>query len=132
MQLVVTGDETYLQDHKPGHRLQQMAWVPVSSPPSIDIRPNYYQKRALYSIFFSPEDVVAKVFSPEERTISGTFYCHIVLPAALSSFRKPHPNVVIHLHHDNEHAHRCQFVQDYIAANDVKIVPIPRILQISP
>jgi hypothetical protein len=67
MQLIVTGDETYLQDHR-------MAWIPVSSPPFTNIRPNYYQKRGLYSIFFFPKDVVAKALSPEERTISGILF----------------------------------------------------------
>lgn len=122
---LATGDETFCHFEEPGHRLQRQAWVPKGGPPPTVPRPSSFGHKALYTIFFSSEGLLTKLVAPANCTVTGTYYCHTVLPELLRAFQEKHPNQKLRLHHDNAPAHRSEIVMTFIRDHNMELIPHP-------
>jgi histone-lysine N-methyltransferase SETMAR len=125
MKRLVTGDETYVYSHQPGSRIERQEWVRKGDPPPTTVRPQTFQAKVLYTIFFTCEGVVAKVMSPPSTTVTAAFYKETVLPAVVSGLRDKQPSGTIHWHHDNAPPHRSTVIQQLFQQQGIDLVAHP-------
>lgn len=122
---VVTGDETYVYYYEPKSRTESLAWRRSNDLPLIQQAPSHFTDKVLYTIFFCKQGEVARIVSPKGTTVTGKFYAETVLPQVVTSFRSQHPNHRLRLHHDNAPSHRHRAVIDYLAQENIELVPHP-------
>ena len=78
--------------------------------------------------FFDQEGIVHREFVPPRMTVNADFYCVVLRRLRENVWRKrpqkwQNQNLIIH--HDNAPAHRSFKVSQFLAKNNVTVVPHP-------
>jgi len=124
----ITGDESIVYAYDPETKLQSLQWKSPGSP-----RPKkaHMQKSILKTMlicFFDQEGIVHRESVPPRMTVNADFDCD-VLRRLRENVRHKRPqkwqNQNLITHHDNAPAHRSFKVLQFLAKNNMTVIPHP-------
>jgi len=123
---VITGDESIVYAYDRETKLQSSQWKSPGSP-----RPKkaHMQKSKLTTMlirFFDQEAIVHREFVPPGMRFNADFYCDVLRRLRENVLRKrpqkwQNQNLIIH--HDNAPAHRSFKVSQFLAKNNMTVIP---------
>jgi len=125
---VTTGDESIVYAYDPETKLQSSQ---LKSPGSPRPKKPHMQKSILKTMlicFFDQEGIVHREFVPPGMTVNADFYCD-VLRRLCENVRCKRPqkwrNQNLIIHHDNALARRSFKVSQFLAKNNMTVIPHP-------
>jgi len=125
---VITGDESIVYAYDPETKLQSSQWKSPGSPRPKKARMQKSKLKTMLICFFDQEGIVHREFVPPGMTVSADFYCD-VLRRLRENVRRKRPqkwqNQNLIIHHDNAPAHRSFKVSQFLAKNNMTMVPHP-------
>ena len=125
---VITGDESIVYAYDPETKLQSPQWKKPGSPIPKKARMQKSKLKMMLICFFNQEGIVNREFVPPGMTVNADLYCD-VLRRLRENVRCKRPqkwqnqNVIIH--HDNAPAHRSFKVSQFLAKNNMTLIPHP-------
>jgi len=132
---VITHDESIVYAYDPETKLQSSQWkYPGSSRPK-KARMQKKQIEEDADFFFEQEGIVNREFVSPGMTVNADFYCD-VLRRLHENVRRKRPqkwqNQNLIIHHDNVPAHRSYKVSQFLAKNNMTVIPIPILIRSGP
>ena len=124
---VTTGDESIVYAYDPETKLQSLQWKSPGSPRPKRAR---MQKSKLKTLicFFDQEGIGHREFVPPAMTVNADFCCD-VLRRLRENVRHKRPqkwqNQNLIIHHDNAPARRSFKVSQFLAKNNMTVIPHP-------
>ena len=125
---VITGDESIVYAYDPETKLQSSQWKSPGSPRPKKARMQKSKLKTMLICFFDQEGIVHREFVPPGMTVNADFYCDVLRRLRENVWRKrpqkwQNQNLIIH--HDNAPAHRSFKVSQFLAKNNMTVVPHP-------
>jgi len=125
---VVTGDETWCYGYDPETKQASSQWKTPNSPKPKQARQVWSNVKIVLISFFDANGFVHKEFVPPGQIVNQQFYLE-VLKRLRDSVRKKRPEMWSSgdwfLHHDNAPAHTALSVQQFLARNNMTVIPHP-------
>ena len=125
---VITGDESIVYAYDPQTKLQSSQWKSPGSPRPKKARMQKSKLKTMLICFFDQEGIVHREFVPPGMTVNAGFYCD-VLRRLRENVRRRRPqkwqNQNLIIHHDNAPAHRSFKVSQFLAKNNMTVIPHP-------
>jgi len=125
---VVTRDETWCYGYDPETKQASSQWKTPNSPKPKKARQVQSNVKIMFISFFDANGIVHKEFVPPGQTVNRQFYLQ-VLKRLHDSVRKKRPEMWSSgnwfLHHDNAPAHTALSVQQFLAKNNMTVIPHP-------
>ena len=123
---VITGDESIVYVYDPETKLQFSQWKSPGSPRPKKARMQKSKLKMMLICFFNHEGIVHQEFVPPGMTVNVDFYCD-VLRRLRENVRRKRPqkcqNQNLIIHHDNVPAHRSIKVSQFLAKNNMRVIP---------
>jgi len=128
LKTIVTGDETWVYGCDVKTKAQSSQWVGQGLPRPKKARMSRSNMKVMLLVFFDWQGVIHYEFVPRGQTINKEFYV-----AVLKRLREAIPwkrlqfwmNESWVLHHDNAPAHSSFLVRNFLAKNEMTVVPQP-------
>ena len=125
---VFTGDVSIVYAYNPETELQSSQWKSPGSPGPKKARMQKSKLKMMLICFFDQEGIVHREFVPPGMTVNADFYCDVLRRLRENVWRKrpqkwQNQNLIIH--HDNAPAHRSFKVSQFLATNNMIVVPHP-------
>ena len=115
---IITGDETWVYAYDPETKQQSREWCRKDDPNQ--------RRRAFLVTFFDYKGLVHHQFFPEGQTINREVYLD-VLRSLREAVRKKRPekwrSIDWMLHHDNARPHTARSVLQFLAKNNLPVLP---------
>jgi hypothetical protein len=124
---VVTGDESWVFAYDPDTMMQSSEWHTSSSPHPKKSRATKSNIKVMFLAFFDDEGIVHHEFVQTGTSVTDAFYVD-VLTRLRESVRRKQPQKWKNdwaLHHNNAPGHMAMAVQQFLAKNNIPIVPHP-------
>lgn len=121
LDLVITGDETWVFQYDPETKRQSMQWQTPSSPRLKKARMSRSKIKSMLVAFFDCRGVVHHKFVPPNQTVNQTLYIEI-LRRLREKIRKTRPKLwpdKWFLHHDNAPCHSSLAVREFLTKNKI-------------
>jgi len=123
---VITGDESIVYAYDPETKLQSSQWKSPGSPRPKKARMQKSKLKTMLIFFFDQEGIVHQEFVPPGMTVNADFYCD-VLRRLRENVQRKRPqkwqNQYLIIHHDNAPAHRSFKVSQFLAKNNMTVIP---------
>jgi len=123
---VVTRDETWCYGYDPETKQALSQWKAPNSPKVKKGQQVQLKVNIMLISFFYANGIVHKEFVPPGQTVNQQFYLK-VLKRLCDSVRKKRPEMWssgdLFLHHDNAPAHTALSVQQFLAINNMTVIP---------
>jgi len=128
---VIIGEESIGYAYDPETKLQSSQWKSPGSPRPKTARMQESKMKTMLICFFDQEGIVHREFVPPGMTVNADFYCG-VLRRLRENVRRRRPqkwqNQNLIIHHDNAPAHRSFNVSQFLAKNNMTVIPQSPIL----
>ena len=125
---VITGDESIVYAYDPETKLQSSQWKSPESPRPKKACMQKSKLKTMLICFFDQEGIIHWEFVPPGMTVNADFYCD-VLRKLRENVRHKRPqkwqNHHLIIHHDNAPANRSFKVSQFLAKNNMTVVPHP-------
>jgi len=125
---VITDDESTVYDYDPETKLQSSQWKNPGSPRPKKARMQKSKLKTMLVYFFDQERIIHREFVPPGMTVNADFYCD-VLRRLRENVRRKRPqkwqNQTLIIHRDNAPAHRSFKVSQFLAKNNMTVIPHP-------
>jgi len=125
---IITVDESIVYAYDPKTKLQFSQWKSPGSPRSKKAHMQKSKLKTVLICFFDQEGIVHREFVPPGKTVNVDFYCN-VLRRLRENVRRKRPqkwqNQNFIIHHDNAPAHRSFKVSQFLAKNNMTVIPHP-------
>jgi len=125
---VITGDESIVYAYDLETKLQSSQWKSPGSPRPKKARMQKRKLKMMLICFFDQEGIVHREFVPPGMTDNADFYCD-VLRRLRETVRRKRPqkwrNQNLIIHHDNAPAYRSFKVSQFLAKNNMTVIPYP-------
>ena len=119
-------DESIVYAYDPETKLQSSQWKSPGSPRPKKARMQKSKLKTMLICFFDQEGIVHREFVPHGMTINADFYCD-VLRRLRENVRRKRPqkwqNQNLIIHQDNAPAHRSFKVSQFLAKNNMTVIP---------
>lgn len=123
---VITGDESWVYGYDPETKQQSSQWKTPSSPRPKKARQVRSNVKSMLIIFFDIRGIVYKEFVPFGQTVNSVYYLG-VLRRLRENVRRKRPelwrNQDWFVHHDNAPAHTAISIRQFLAKNQMPLVP---------
>ena len=128
LKTIVTGDETWVYGYDVETKAQSSQWVAQGSPRPKEARMSRPYMKVMMVVFFDWQGVIHYEFIPRGQTVNKEFYL-AVLKRLREAVRRKRPQLWTNqswvLHHDNAPAHSPFLVRNFLAKNEMTVVPQP-------
>lgn len=128
LDLVITGDESWVYGYDPETKQQSSYWKNPESPRKKKARMSRANFKTLLTLFFDTQGLVHCEYAPPGQTVNKQYYLE-VLKRLRDAVRRKRPEKwrsgKWFLHHDNAPAHTAAIIQDYLAKHHIRTVPQP-------
>jgi histone-lysine N-methyltransferase SETMAR len=124
---VVSGDESWVFAYDPEIKMQPSEWHTSSSQHPKESRATKSNIKVMLVAFFNDEEIVYREFVPTATSVNAAFYVK-ALTRLRESARGKRPQKWKNdwaLHHNNAPSHTAKAVQQFLARNNIPIVPHP-------
>ena len=125
---VITGDESNVYAYDLETKLQSSQWKSPGSPKPKKARMPKSKLKQILICFFDQEGIVYREFVPPGMSVNADFY-YEVLRRLRENVRRKRPqkwqNQNLIIHHDNALAHRSFKVSQFLAKNNMTVIPHP-------
>lgn len=118
---IITGDETYVHYYNPKTRGESKIWVFENETPPTVLKKQRTLGKILYAVFFRSTGLVKAVKLEGQRTVTAKWYTTHCLPKVLEGLSVSG----LMLHHDNASSHTSSLTTQFLADNNIKIIPHP-------
>jgi len=126
--IIITGNESIVYAYDPKTKLQSSQWKSPGSPRPKKARTQESKLKMMLICFFNQEGIVHRAFVPPGMTVNADFFCD-VLRGLRENVRCKKPqkwrNQNLIIHHDNAPAHRSFKVSQFLAKNNMTVIPHP-------
>lgn len=128
MNLIITGDETWVYGYDMETKKQSSQWMEQSTPRPKKVRQVRSNVKVLLTVFFDIRGVVHHEFLPRGETVNREYY-NGVLRRLRENVRRKRPELWREnswfLHHDNAPAHASLQIREFCAKNAMSVLPHP-------
>ncbi|UYV67517.1 hypothetical protein LAZ67_5001062 [Cordylochernes scorpioides] len=128
LQRVITGDEAWAYGYDVETKAQSPEWKLPHEPRPKKARQVRSNVKVLLTVFFDCRGVVHHEFLPQGRTVNKEYYLQ-VMRNLREAIRQKRPDLWKNknwlLHHDNAPAHTSLLVRDFLAKNNILMMPQP-------
>ena len=125
---VITGDENIVYAYDPETKLQSSQWKIPGSPRPTKARMQKSKLKMMLICFSDQEGIVHREFVPPAMTVNADSYCD-VLRRLRENVRRKRPqkwrNQYLIIHRDNVPAHRSFKLSQFLAKNNMTVIPHP-------
>jgi len=125
---VITGDESIVYAYDPETKLQSSQWKSPGSPRPKKASMQKSKLKMMLICFFDQEGIIHREFVPPGMTVNPDFYCD-VLRRLRENVRRKRPqkwrNQNLIIYQDNAPAHRPFKVSQFLAKNNMTVIPHP-------
>lgn len=125
---IITGDETWVYGYDIETKAQSSQWIGKMSPRPKKARMSRSNLKLMLIIFFDYRGVVHHEFVPQGQTVNKEFYVQ-VLRRLREDVRRKRPELWKNkswvLHHDNAPSHSSLLVSQFLAGNEIAVLPHP-------
>jgi len=123
---VITGDESIIYAYDPETKLHSSQWKSPGSPRPKKACMQKSKLKTMLICFFDQGGIVHREFVPPGKTVNADFYCDVLRRLHENVWRKRpqkwrNQNLIIH--HDNAPAHRTFKVSQFLAKNNMTVIP---------
>ena len=128
LQRVITGDESWVYGYDVETKVQSSQWKLPQEPRPKKARQVRSNEKVLITIYFDCRRVVHHEFLPKGRKVNKEYYLQ-VMRNLREAIRKKRPDLWKNknwlLHHDNAPAHTSLIVREFLAKNNMLMMPQP-------
>jgi transposase len=128
LKTIVTGDETWVYGCDVETKAHSSQWVGQGSPRPKKARMSQSNLKVMLVVFFDWQGVIHYEFVPRGQTVNNELYV-AVLKHLREAVRRKRPQLWTNqswvLHHDNAPAHLSFLVCNFLAKNEMTVVPQP-------
>lgn len=125
---IITGDETWVYGYDIETKAQSSQWIGKMSPRPKKARMSRSNLKLMLIIFFDYRGVVHHEFVPQGQTVNKEFYVQ-VLRRLREDVRRKRPELWKNkswvLHHNNAPSHSSLLVSQFLAGNEIAVLPHP-------
>ena len=125
---IVTGEEAWIYGYDVETKAQSSQWVEQGSPRQKKARMSRSNLKVMFVVFFDWQGLIHYEFVPHGQTGNKEFYV-AVLKRLREAVRRKRPQFLTNqswvLHHDNAPALSSFLVRNFLAKNEMTIVPQP-------
>ena len=125
---VIIGDKSWVYGYDPETKQQSSQWKSPTSPRPKKARQVKSNVKSMIITFFDVKGIVHKKFVPTDQTVNSGLYCDVL--------RRLHENVLRCcpklwqeqtrlLQHDNAASHTSVLTQQFLAKNNMAVIPHP-------
>jgi len=125
LNIVTTGDESWVYGYDPEIRVQSSQWKHSASPRPKKARQVQSNVKVMLTVFFDSRAMVHHEYTPQGQNINKEYYlevlCHL---CDVERCKRPDPWTAgtWQLHHDNTPAHSSQLIQTFLAKHNIPVV----------
>ncbi|UYV68865.1 hypothetical protein LAZ67_6001340 [Cordylochernes scorpioides] len=128
LQRVITGDEAWVYGYDVETKAQSYQWKLPHEPRPKKARQVRSNVKVLLTVFFDCRGVMHHEFLPQGRTVNKEYYLQ-VMRNLREAIRQKRPDLWKNknwlLHHNNAPAHTSLLVRDFLAKNNILMMPQP-------
>ncbi len=133
LDLVVSGDETWISVHDPETKNESRQWMRRGEPCPQKALRSCSTKKTMLTLFFDQEGVILQEFLGPRETIIADYYCHI-LDLLKERIRRKRPQKWVCdangdrsflLHHDNAPSHTANITLGKIGMSGIQMITHP-------
>ena len=125
LNIVITGDESWVYGYDPETKAQSSQWQHSTSPRPKKARQVQSNVKVMLTVFFDSCGVVHHESAPQGQNINKEYYLE-VLRRLRDAVRRKRPDLwatgTWQLHHDNAPSHSSQLIQTFLAKHDIPVV----------
>jgi histone-lysine N-methyltransferase SETMAR len=118
---IITGDETYVHYYDAPTHSESKIWVFEDETPPQVAKQNRTIGKVLYAVFFKSTGLIQAVKLEGQKSVTALWYTTQCLPKVFENS----PKTGILLLHDNASSHTASLTTQYLAKNNIKIIPHP-------
>jgi len=125
---IITGNESIVYAYDPETKLQSLPWKSPGPPRPKKAHMQKSKLKTMLICFFDQEGIIHREFVPPGMMVNADFYCD-VLRRLCENVRCKRPqkwqNQNLIIHHDNALAHRSFKFSQFLAKNNMTVIPHP-------
>ena len=125
LNIVITGDESWVYGYDPETKAQSSQWKHSTSPRQKNARQVRRNVKVMLTVFFGSHGVVHQEYAPQGQNIDKEYYLEILRRLRVAVRRK-RPDLwaagTCLLHHDNAPAHSSQLIQTFLVKHNIPVV----------
>jgi len=125
LNIVTTGDESWVYGYDPETKVQSSQWKYSTSPRPKKARQVWSNVKVMLTIFFDSRVVVCHKYTPQGQNINKEYYLEF-LNRLCDAVQRKSPDLwtagMWKLHHNNAPAHSSQLIQTLLAKHNIPMV----------
>ncbi len=124
---VITADESWVYQYDPAMIIQSTEWVEKNEGRPKKARATKSANKAMVITFFDYKGMVYTHSVPRGQTVNGDYYKQVLTTLMNDHISRKRPELRGNwkLHHDNARPHIAHVVTEYLAKQNIKVVPHP-------
>jgi len=125
LNIMTTGDESWVYGYNPETKAQSSQWKHSTSPRPKKARQVRGNVKVMLTAFFDSLGVVHHEYAPHDQNIKKEYYLEVLRHLCDAVWRK-RPDLwaagTWQLHHDDAPAHSSQLIQTFLAKHNIPVV----------
>ena len=122
---IVSGDETWVYQFDPEKKAQSSVWLFSGDTLPLKFKRSRSTSKQMVASYIAQTGHITTIPLKERRTVTADWYVHQCLLRVLHAVRTRRPKSGISLHHDNAPAHTAAATREFLASEDVQLMPPP-------